>query len=323
MPARAQLTLQGLSGAHGFFVEPRSSSGKEVDEGYGMVWLGELSLQELSHKLKTTKNAVAIGRLRAKYGLRFRMENLEEAHKLLKPSDPFIGAKMQQIYRLYPLPFGTQRASLQKCLTNWGWVARVRQSVGGGDAGTAWEVGSSCAPPSPVMQLPDSQGDVTITLQKSVVKPSEPPALLASAATKKFLQGSSSSSQASSSDPWTHPSADPWGSYRPLTSSTVRNTDRLAQIEARLNTSLQDVRKEVTSTDPAVDLSSMESRLHQNLMESVRQELANSWPTRDQNMDSSQDFTFDSTTEDRLNTLESGMTELQAANQKFENWFNQ
>ncbi len=323
VPASAQLTLQGLSGAHGFFVEPRSSSGKEVDEGYGMVWLGELSLQELSHKLKTTKNAVAIGRLRAKYGLRFRMENLEEAHKLLKPSDPFIGAKMQQIYRLYPLPFGTQRASLQKCLTNWGWVARVRQSVGGGDAGTAWEVGSSCAPPSPVMQLPDSQGDVTITLQKSVVKPSEPPALLASAATKKFLQGSSSSSQASSSDPWTHPSADPWGSYRPLTSSTVRNTDRLAQIEARLNTSLQDVRKEVTSTDPAVDLSSMESRLHQNLMESVRQELANSWPTRDQNMDSSQDFTFDSTTEDRLNTLESGMTELQAANQKFENWFNQ
>ena len=126
-------------------------------------------------------------RLRNKYGIRFRVEHLEEGFAALKPSEQFVGAKMQQIYRLYPLPFGTQRASLQKCLTKWGWAARVRQSVGGGDAGTAWEVGASSGPPSSILQLP-GMGDVTITLQKYMIKPVEPPALLASVNTKKFFE---------------------------------------------------------------------------------------------------------------------------------------
>ena len=78
--------------------------------------------------------------------IRFRVEHLEEGFAALKPSEQFVGTKMQQIYRLYPLPFGTQRASLQKCLTKWGWAARVRQSVGGGDEGTAWEVGAQLRP---------------------------------------------------------------------------------------------------------------------------------------------------------------------------------
>ena len=66
VPASAQITIQGLSGAQGFYVEPRTDSGKEVDDSFGMVWLGELSLPDLSHRLKTTPNAIAIGRLRSK-----------------------------------------------------------------------------------------------------------------------------------------------------------------------------------------------------------------------------------------------------------------
>lgn len=230
VPASAQLTLQGLSGALGVYVEPRSPSGKEVDDNYGMVWLGDLALQELSHKLKTTQHAIAIFRLRNKYGIRFRVEHLEEGFAALKPSEQFVGTKMQQIYRLYPLPFGTQRASLQKCLTKWGWAARVRQSVGGGDAGTAWEVGASSGPPSSILQLP-GMGDVTITLQKSMIKPVEPPALLASVNTKKFLKSNQAAS--SGSDPWTQPTADPWASYRPV-STPARHTDKFQQIEDRL-----------------------------------------------------------------------------------------
>ena len=61
--ASAQLTIQGLSGHGGFYVEPRSDSGKSTDERYGMVWLGELPLQELTYKLKTVPNAIAIGTL--------------------------------------------------------------------------------------------------------------------------------------------------------------------------------------------------------------------------------------------------------------------
>ncbi len=243
VPASAQHTIQGLSATQGLYVEPRSDTGKEVDDSYGMVWLGELSLPDLSHRLKTTPNAVAIGRLRNKYGLRFRAEHLEKGFSDLKPSEPFVGAKMQNIYRLYPLPYGTQRASLQKCLSDWGWVARVRQSVGGGDAGMAWEVGASDPPPSLILQLPGNKGDVAITLQKSIAKAPEPPALLASATIKKFLQTHQQSSSSSATvDPWM--TADPWGSYR-ATTAPPRGTDRLQQMEDRFTTSLQTFRKEV------------------------------------------------------------------------------
>ena len=252
VPASAQITIQGLSGMTGFYVEPRTDSGKEVDDSFGMVWLGELSLPDLSHRLKTTPNAIAIGRLRNKYGLRFRTADLEHGFATLKPSEPFIGAKMQQVYRLYPLPFGTQRAALQKCLSDWGWQARVRQSVGGGDAGMAWEVGACSDPPSLILPLPDSKGDVAITLQKSMTKPSEPPALLASAATKKCLQTNKASSSGVPVDPWTQ--SDPWGGYR-ATTAPPRGTDRIQQLEERFTTSLQSVRKEVAgATEASTDL---------------------------------------------------------------------
>ena len=317
VPASAQLTIQGLSGGHGLYVEPRTDSGKEVDDAFGMVWLGELSLPDLFHRLKTTPHAIAIGRLRNKFGIRFRTGDLKQGFELLKPSEPFVGAKMQQIFRLYPLPFGTQRAALQKCLSDWGWAARVRQSVGGGDAGMAWEVGASSDPPSLILPLPDGKGDVAITLQKSMAKPSEPPALLASAATKKFLQTNKAASSSPQVDPWVQ--SDPWGAYRPTT-APPRATDRFQQLEDRLTTSLRSVRQEVAgAAEASVDLSALESRLHASLLESVRQEAATASSfAEDQDMGD-----FQSHTNDRLQKLESGMSELHATNQKFEGWFNQ
>ena len=317
IPISANLTIQGQSGVHGFFAEPRTASGKEVDDSFGMIWLGELSLPDICHRLKTTQGAIAIGRLRSKFGLRFRAADLEQGFAQLKPSEPFVGAKMQQVYRLYPLPFGTQRAALQKCLTDWGWTAKVRQSVGGGDAGMAWEVGAASDPPSPILSLPDGKGDVAITLQKAVMKPSEPPALLASAATKKYLQTNQASSSSAQVDPWVQ--SDPWGNYR-ATTAPPRGTDKFQQLEDRLTSSLQSVRKEVAgASDVATDISALENRLQTSLLESVRQEFAGQWTRQeDQEMDG-----FQSNTNDRLQKLESGMSELHATNQKFEGWFNQ
>ena len=317
IPISANLTIQGQSGVHGFFAEPRTASGKEVDDSFGMIWLGELSLPDICHRLKTTQGAIAIGRLRSKFGLRFRAADLEQGFAQLKPSEPFVGAKMQQVYRLYPLPFGTQRAALQKCLTDWGWTAKVRQSVGGGDAGMAWEVGAASDPPSPILSLPDGKGDVAITLQKAVMKPSEPPALLASAATKKYLQTNQASSSSAQVDPWVQ--SDPWGNYR-ATTAPPRGTDKFQQLEDRLTSSLQSVRKEVAgASDVATDISALENRLQTSLLESVRQEFAGQWTRQeDQEMDG-----FQSNTNDRLQKLESGMSKLHATNQKFEGWFNQ
>ena len=57
-------------------------------------WLGELSLTELAHKLKTTPHAVAIGRLRQKYGSRFLQEHMEAGTAALKPDEPFIAPRL-------------------------------------------------------------------------------------------------------------------------------------------------------------------------------------------------------------------------------------
>lgn len=174
-------------------------------------------------------------------------------------------------------------------------------------------MGASSAPPSLILPLPDGKGDVAITLQKAMPKQSEPPALLASAATKKFLQTTKAASSSSQVDPWVQ--ADPWGGFRPTT-APPRGTDRIQQLEDRFANSLQSVRKEVAgASDSAVDVSALESRLHASLLESVRQEVVGNLPSaEDQDMDD-----FQAHTNDRLREF----IELQATNHKFEGWFNQ
>ena len=290
VPASAQTTIQGLSGFHGLYVEPRSDSGRATDDRYGMIWLGELSFTELVHKLKTTPHAVAIGRLRQKYGLRFLQEHKEAGTTALKPHEPFVATKVDQLYRLYPLPFGTQRVALQKCLSEWGWMARVRQAIGGGAEGTAWEVGASQPPPSSI--LPGPNGDVAITLLKKMNAPDPSNTVLASSTTKRFLQNASGGT-----DPWTQ-GMDPWGGYSGSSSSAPRAADKMQQLE---------------------------DRLHKQVVETVRKEVAES--TAHVETDTPMDFAdlgdFRTTAENRFARLETGMQELQSQTSKFENWFSQ
>ena len=287
VPASAHLTVQGLSGVQGLYVEPRSDCGKQADDRFGMIWLGERSPHDMAHLLKTTPHAIAIGRLRQKYGLRFPRQHLEAGAKVLKPDEPYVDTQIHRLYRLYPLPFGTQRVALQKCLTDWGWSARVRQSIGGGAEGTAWEAGACDEPPKSVLPGPD--GDVAITLLRSVSKNNQPPALLASAATKKFLQ--TAQAAAPSVDPWTLGS-DPWISSAPSTAAP-RSTDKMQQIE---------------------------DRLHQHVVQVVQKQVAESVPTGDSWMTGTpidlEDYKAQ--TEARFSRLESGMTELHSQNQQVE-----
>lgn len=74
------------------------------------------------------------------------------------------------------------------------------------------------------------------------------------------------------------------------------------------------------AAEAAPDFSAMEARLQEQLLNSVRHELAISQHTSD--VDDSMDG-FQQETESRLSRLETGITELRANNQKFEGWFNQ
>ena len=286
VPQSANLTLQALSGKLGLYVEPRSESGKEADPDYGVIWLGNISLQDAHHRQQTTDKAIAVCRINNKYGLRVHVDHLEATHKHLKPEEEFAGNLIQEIYKIYPLPWGTQRAALQKCLTDWGWKAKVLQTVGGGSEGLGWEVGSRVAPPSNVLQF--EAGDAVITHLRSATKDPRPPPILASLNTKKHIQQGSAAT--SSDDPWGN-YQDPWAQGRQIggTSAQTPSADRFQQMETRLNSNLREVvRKEIQQAPQPME-----------------------------------DDTFKTSTEERFARIETSLTEMQAQHVKYEGWFAQ
>eukprot|EP00435_Cladocopium_sp_Y103_P073106 s153_g42.t1 len=294
VPASATRYLQALSGQCGLYIEPRSASGKEADSAFGIIWLGPISLQDAHHKLKTTKNAIAIGRINNKYGLRFLSDHLETAHQELKPDEQYTGASVQEIYKLYPLAWGTQRTALQKCLKDWGWKARVLQTVGGGNEGAIWEVGSSDAPPSSVLQSPD--GDIVITHLRSATKDPKPVNVLASAATRRHLSQGGDAPRSHTdpkNDPWHQGGPDPWGgaAMSSTGSQDPAAADRWQQIEHRLQANMQDtIRKEI---------------------QQARQPMQGD------------DDNFKEQSNARFARLEASVTEIQAQQVKYDGWFAQ
>ena len=186
VPLCAGRAIQMASGNKGFYAEPRSPCGKLADEAFGVVWLPQAQLPDVRHRFTTTLEALCVCRLHHKYGIRFAQQHLEQAHSALKPQEAFINSKIQKIYRLYPLPFGTQRTGLQQCISKWSWSAKVLNAVGGGPEGAAWEVGSAQEPPSAVMQC--TFGDVTVTLVRQMNQDPQPAPLLASSSTKAHIR---------------------------------------------------------------------------------------------------------------------------------------
>ena len=101
--------LLALSGTNGLFIDPRDQSGKAPDERYGVIWLPGATLQIAHHKHRTTEGSISVIRLNDRYGLRFNTAQLPQAHHTLKPDEPYLQVKVVDIYKLFPLPHGTQR----------------------------------------------------------------------------------------------------------------------------------------------------------------------------------------------------------------------
>ena len=288
VPKFAQHSLQGLSATAGLYVEPRTSGGKEPDPAYAMVWLGNISVGAAMHKCRTTPTAIAVGRLHQKYGVRVLDADAEETFKKLRPEEPFINTKATSIYRLFPLPFGMQRHSLQKAITKWGWQARVLQPIGGGVAGNTWEAAAAVPPPAELMQT--AEGDVIVTLGRHLVKDPTPPPILATSSTRLQLHKAGQPATTSTSDdPWVL-GPDLW-SQRP-SSSHITPQDKYQQMEARLRDGVRStLRKELEETSMQVDSAS------------------------------GIDHHFADSTVQRIQTLEQDMLELKAHNQNFQQWF--
>ena len=290
IPASASHALQRLSGTKGVFLEPRSASGKEADKDFQVVWLNEVTLEDALHKQRTTPDAIAVVRVAKKFGIRFLSQHFEAGFKALKPTDQYIPVTVAKVWRLFPLPFGTQRSGLQKMLSSLKWEAKVLQQVTSSAAGASWEVGASADPPRSVFQVAGQ--DVMITFVKEASKNDVVPLMVASTGTRAHLKGTQTS-QPSMLDPWMH--SDPWSQYRmpaQAASSSSAAPDRVSQLESRMQANIEAAAQR------------------------LRAEM-----TLDSHMDCSSDA--NEATEARFNRLEVGLTEMKQQTDKLENWVQQ
>eukprot|EP00435_Cladocopium_sp_Y103_P033577 s1936_g8.t1 len=229
----------GHDGTCGFFFEPRNADTPGPDETYAIIWLPQSSLSDVVHKVRTVDHCIAVCRLGLKYGVRVLSKHQEEVHQQLCPQKPLVVCAVKAVYRLEPLPAGTQRASLVSTLKNFGWLAKPLQPCKGSQ-GQAWQVGSDREPPLPYFEA--QHGWFTITKVKDATQPTKPQGLIATSRTKMHIQEASASSGSAASDPWVQ-GVDPWSGYQKTTKAPAVPSQhvqsRFEDVEQRLQDSVK------------------------------------------------------------------------------------
>ena len=290
--------LLTLSGTNGLFIDPRDPTGRLPDENYGVVWLSGATWQTAHHKHRTTEGSLSIVRLNDRYGLRFHAARLPEAHKELKPDEPYLPVKVTDIYKLFPLPHGTQRQGLIKSLAAWKWRAKPLQPCKGDHNGIGWEIGSQDPPPNSILQ--GAHGDVMVTKLRTVRPEASNSTLVAFDRTQQYLHGNQDKPASSaSSDPW-QSGHDPWATW--------------------FNQHPQEGK--VPAAPSAADrLQQAEERIKADLHATLQKQIDAQWRTwdEDQDMDTEDTSRFES----RFRQLETNVAELQRQNTKFEHWFTE
>ena len=210
VPESSFRALHALSGTYGVFFEPRHSDKPGPDDRYAVVWLPPCTLSEAMHRVKTLDEGIAVCRLGNKYGIRCLVKDQEDLHKIINPTKPFVSCNIKQIFRIEPLPAGTQRQSLVDTLHAVGWKAKPLQPCRGSQ-GRAWNVGAEDAPPSPFIET--QHGWISISKVKDTWTQAKPQEIIATVRTRQHITAASSSSTSASQDPWHVPGGDPWAGY--------------------------------------------------------------------------------------------------------------
>ena len=277
----------------GIYFEPRSDD-KGHDNDYRVIWLSARTLEEAQMACRTSIHALGLVRLKRKYGIRVEAEHEEATFRQLKPDVPYVATQVQRIWQLFPLPHGLQKAGVAKLLESISWVAKPLQPGKSSSTAMSWQVGSSTLPPRGVITAFDSE--VLITELTKEQKPKPPPRFVASNRTQSHLRSEASSSskapEASPSvDPWL--GNDPWKDWKGPTASSKPGAGKqhVADVAGQLRVEMQTaIRQELDNHNQAAVNS-------ENLKEAL------------------------AATDKRFKKLESTMTEVQAQNHQFHQWF--
>eukprot|EP00438_Fugacium_kawagutii_P024522 Skav231373 [mRNA] locus=scaffold1586:748449:753841:+ [translate_table: standard] len=238
IPESSFESVHRASGQSGFFFEPRKDDTPGPDEEYAVIWLPQLGLTEALHRVRTVDHCVAACRLGKKYGVRCVARHQETVHNELCPNKPFVACAINAVYRLEPLPAGTQRASLVAMLKSCGWQARPLQPCKGSQ-GQAWTVGAGSEPPQPFVEAQHGWVGISKVKDASPVAPVR--GFIASSKTKQHIKGAAASSSSGSADPWQQ-GADPWAGYFGSSGKAPMQQHvqtRMEDVEAKLHDQLE------------------------------------------------------------------------------------
>lgn len=259
--------LHIASGTGGVFFEPRKKDSPGQDDRFAVIWLPQFTLSEVQHRIKTHDSALTVCRIGSKYGIRCLIKYQETLHKDLEIRKPFVPCSIKEIYRIEPLPVGTQRQSLADMLHHFGWVARPLQPCKGSQ-GQAWQVGSETPPPQQFLAA--SHGWVAVSKVKDTTPPAKPQDLVATSRTKQHIQEGVASTKPV--DPWLN--GDPWGGYVGLSSGSQPPSQHVQQkiddVESRLQESVKaqvdatmDQLAQNLQTNPHADrITQVENQMH-------------------------------------------------------------
>ena len=278
-------SLRVSSGLNGIFFEPRLADAPGSDS---VIWINRMSLGDALHRVKTHDLCLAACRLGNKIGIRCAQKKRKELYEELFPNKTFSECQVKLLYRVEPLPAGTQRQSLVNILATMNWAAKPLQAIKGSQ-GRAWQIGAGSEPPQSVIET--KNGWVTITKVKDAAAPAKQSNLIATAKTRQHIKGSASSSSATSStsDPWLG-GQDPWANWN-------KGDQSKASVKATTTPPSQHVQQKFDD---------VEQRLNEHITATLSKEVGN--------------FKQSSDSEMRIDAIESQIATLVENQGKLERW---
>lgn len=152
-----------VSGFHGLFVEPRSLDGRTAVADYQVLWLHRMGLKEVMHIKQCQPNVIGAARIGSRLGIRVRAEHAVSVGALVKPDMVVLQSGARFNFEVGPVPFGLDRAAVQRLCAKWDWTVRAVNPIKtlDGHTGIVWHVQASADPPATIFKT--QSGDVLVS----------------------------------------------------------------------------------------------------------------------------------------------------------------
>ena len=232
-------TVLSSSGSAGLYTEPRTLDGRSPVLEWQVLWLHRHSLKDVLHIKQCQPHVVGAVRLGSRFGVRVHASNAVEVGAKLKPDTVMLAAGPRLDFEFGPIPFGSDRAAINRLCSQWKWQARAINPLRTLDdkVGMMWHVQAACDPPAKVFST--QAGEVVIA--RMPPKNSQVIQQTGAIGASNTLGMCSMSAQNDASDPWANYN-DPW------------------------SVGLKKIGMPVTVEDPAVALRQVEERIERAVL---------------------------------------------------------